>query len=97
MTTVVSERQVPAYTADEFAPKRADYCVCVFVINENGKLRKQLAAMRDHCAGVADIIIADGGSTDGSTDADALRDLGVNADTRICNGINGGELRFATL
>ena len=42
-------RQVPAFTPPS-SPKAADYCVCVFVINENGKLHKQLAAMRDHCA-----------------------------------------------
>lgn len=96
MPTVLSERQVPAHTAAEFAPKRADYGVCVFVINENGKLRKQLAAMRDHCAGVADVIIADGGSTDGSTDADALRDLGVNTLlTKTGPGKLGAQMRMA--
>ncbi|HEY3787898.1 MAG TPA: glycosyltransferase family 2 protein [Urbifossiella sp.] len=87
---------VPEFTAAEFAPKAANYCVCVFVINENGKLHKQLAAMRDHCAGRTDIIIADGGSTDGSTDHDKLQSLGVNALlTKIGPGKLGAQMRMA--
>lgn len=88
-------RQVPAFTADEFAPRRADYCVCVFVINENGKLHKQLAAMRPHAAGL-DVIVADGGSTDGSTDHEELRPLGVNTLlTKTGPGKLGAQMRMA--
>src|SRR5436309_10112136 len=72
-------REIPAYDVAEFAPKSAEYCVCVFVINENGKLHKQLAAMREQCDGVIDVIIADGGSTDDSTNHDKLKSLGINA------------------
>ena len=88
-------RQVPAYTAAEFAPRRADYCVCVFVINEAGKLHKQLAAMRPHAANL-DVVIADGGSTDGSTDHDQLRALGVNTLlTKTGPGKLGAQMRMA--
>ena len=88
-------RQVPALTAAEFAPRAADYCVCVFVINENGKLHKQLAAMLPHSAGV-DVVIADGGSTDGSTDPDKLRSLGVNTLlTKTGPGKLGAQMRMA--
>jgi glycosyltransferase involved in cell wall biosynthesis len=87
---------VPTFTAAEFAPRSAGYCVCVFVINENGKLRTQLAAMRDHCAGVADVVVADGGSTDGSTDPAALRGLGVNTLlTKTGPGKLGAQMRMA--
>jgi hypothetical protein len=90
-----SPRQTPAFTADEFAPRRADYCVCVFVINENGKLHKQLAAMREHAAHL-DIVIADGGSTDGSTDHDKLKSLGVNTLlTKTGPGKLGAQMRMA--
>jgi dolichol-phosphate mannosyltransferase len=96
MATATDARQVPAFTADEFAPKAADYCVCVFVINETGKLQKQLATMRDHCAGVADVVVADGGSTDGGTDPDTLRGLGVNTLlTKTGPGKLGAQMRMA--
>jgi hypothetical protein len=89
-------RQVPAFTTAEFAPKAADHCVCVFVINENGKLHKQLAAMREHCASVADVVVADGGSTDGSTDPDKLKSLGVNTLlTKTGPGKLGAQMRMA--
>src|SRR5262245_8231996 len=88
-------RQVPTFTAAEFAPRAADYCVCVFVINENGKLHKQLAAMQPHTANV-DVVIADGGSTDGSTDHEKLRSLGVNTLlTKTGPGKLGAQMRMA--
>lgn len=87
---------VPAYTTAEFAPKAADYCVCVFVLNEGGKLPKQLAAMRPVCRGVADVVVADGGSTDGGTDPAALRSLGVNTLlTKTGPGKLGAQMRMA--
>src|SRR5687768_7975040 len=92
---LAAPRQVPAFTAAEFAPRSADYCVCVFVINENGKLHKQLAAMREHTAGV-DVVIADGGSTDGSTDAEKVNSLGVNTLlTKTGPGKLGAQMRMA--
>lgn len=69
--------QVPTFDAHELAPRHSDYCVSVFVINENGKLHRQLERMRAVAAQI-DVVIADGGSTDGSTDLHALRSLGVN-------------------
>jgi glycosyltransferase involved in cell wall biosynthesis len=96
MSTPTDARQVPAFRAAEFARKWADYCVCVFVINEAGKLHKQLAAMRSHCDGVVDVVVADGGSTDGSTDHDTLRGLGVNTLlTKTGPGKLGAQMRMA--
>jgi hypothetical protein len=86
---------VPAFTAAEFRPKAADYCVCVFVINENGKLQKQLDTMRP-LAGDVDVVIADGGSTDGSTDHDTLQSFGVNTLlTKTGPGKLGAQMRMA--
>jgi glycosyltransferase involved in cell wall biosynthesis len=89
-------RQIPAFTAAEFAPPSCDFCVCVFVLNEDGKLQKQLAGMRDHCDGVADIVVADGSSTDGSTELNLLRSLGVNTLlTKTGPGKLGAQMRMA--
>lgn len=73
-----SNWQVPAYNVDALTPKQHDYCVCVFVINEGEKIRKQLQKMRPLIDSV-DIIIADGGSTDGSLDLEYLREQKVSA------------------
>ena len=72
--------QVPAARIDEFSAKRTRYCVCIPVINEGERLRAQLRAMSE--AGIpelADILILDGGSTDGSTEAGYLKAQGVRA------------------
>ena len=39
-------REVPAYTVRELQPRSSKYCVAVFVLNEDGKLHKQLERMR---------------------------------------------------
>jgi dolichol-phosphate mannosyltransferase len=71
-----SERQVPAHTENAFRQRASKYCICIPVINEGSKLTKQLARIADlHLD--ADVIIADGGSTDGSTDLETLRNLEV--------------------
>lgn len=88
-------RQVPAFDAHEYRPRRADYCVCVFVINENGKLHKQLEKMQPY-AEVADVVVADGGSTDGSTERSILEPLGVNTLlVRTGPGKLGAQMRMA--
>jgi dolichol-phosphate mannosyltransferase len=91
----VATGQVPTYETHEYRPKRADYCLCVFVINENGKLQKQLAKTRPY-ADAVDIVIADGGSTDGSTDRDVLEPLGVNTLlVKTGPGKLGSQMRMA--
>ena len=66
-------REVPNYSLFQFREKCFDYCVVIPVINENGRITEQLKRMIHydiHC--IADIIIADGDSTDGSTAHDLL-------------------------
>jgi len=68
--------EVPSFTVSELHEKRSRYCVCIFVINEGKKLHKQLERMRPFTRDV-DVIIADGGSTDGSVAAEVVGPLGV--------------------
>jgi len=69
---------VPDHDVVPLAPRRGRRAVCLFVINEAERLHRQLARMRlvDHGL---DVIIADGGSTDGSTDPARLAAAGVTA------------------
>lgn len=61
-----------------FAERRSDHCLVIPVLNEGERIRSQLAKIASLDAGI-DVVIADGGSTDGSVDHEALRALGVRA------------------
>jgi len=49
----------------EFFKKRHKYCICVFVLNEGDRIKKQLEKMRKYTDQI-DIIVADGDSNDNS-------------------------------
>jgi hypothetical protein len=66
----------PVFDAHEFAPRRTAYCFVVVVWNEGERLRAQLARMQERAA-LADILVADRRSDDGSTDPDFLASRGV--------------------
>jgi len=68
----------PVYEIHEFFPKRTRYCFIVVILNEGERIINQLKRMAPN-AGLADIIIADGRSTDGSTDPEFLKSQGVRA------------------
>jgi glycosyltransferase involved in cell wall biosynthesis len=70
--------QVPEFTVDEYAPRTTRHCVVIPVINEGTKFLRQVGAMAGADLG-ADIIIADGGSTDASMVNQELAMLGVRA------------------
>lgn len=70
--------EVPVFTIAEYRQKQSRYCVMVFVLNEGEKILKQLARMC-HLAKDIDIIIADGGSTDGVLIDDNLKPLNIKA------------------
>src|SRR5271155_1381952 len=74
--TTVPAWEVPSYSQAEFEPRRSAFCVGIPVINEGQKLLAQLGRMASVCAST-DVIIGDGGSTDGSTAESVLRPLGV--------------------
>ena len=68
--------QFPDFNTLELHPKKNRYAVCVFVINEGKKVQRQLSAMKPFSDRI-DIIVADGGSTDGSLEKDFLKQVDV--------------------
>lgn len=69
---------IPKHELRQFESKRHNYCVCIPVINEGEKIRKQLSKIKSF-TNIVDIIILDGGSTDGSLEDDFLKENGVRA------------------
>jgi dolichol-phosphate mannosyltransferase len=69
---------VPVHDRHVLTGKRHRYCVVVFVINEGERVRRQLAQMAT-LADVVDIIVADGGSSDGSLALDTLAPFRLRA------------------
>lgn len=70
---------VPRFECTEYAPKFKDYVVLIPIINEGERIYKELRrAKRYNVSDYADIVLCDGASTDGCTDADKLKTLNVN-------------------
>jgi dolichol-phosphate mannosyltransferase len=89
------EWEFPDFSVREFFPKKNKYAVCVFVINEGERVQKQLKQMKKF-AGQIDIIVADGGSTDGSLEADFLKTVNVRALlTKLGKGKLSAQMRMA--
>lgn len=87
--------QVPDYEISEFAKKKTKYCICIPVLNEGEKIKKELQRLLPFSK-MADIIIADWGSTDGSTDTDFLKKMGVRTLLTLKSpGRQGTQLRMA--
>lgn len=72
------EWEFPEFKAQEYRSKKNKYCVCMLVINEGEKVQKQLKAMKRYARQV-DIIVSDGGSTDGSLEDSFLKTTDVRA------------------
>lgn len=91
-----SQYGVPRFNESVFSVKAHDYALLIPVINEGERLRQELqraqAAKVDECA---DIVILDGGSTDGSADKALLMHLGVNTLlVKQDKGKQGAQLRM---
>ena len=70
--------QVPAMEAPLWLGKQHPYCVVIPVINEGARIKSLLKRMEaNRIPSIADVIIVDGGSTDGSLELDALKGVGV--------------------
>ncbi len=87
--------QIPKHKEEIFKEKSTKYCVVVPVINEGDRIQIQLQMMKDISKDI-DIIIADGGSADGSLELDFLRSCNVRALlTKQDKGKLSAQLRMA--
>lgn len=70
--------QVPAMEILLWLGKQHPHCVVIPVINEGERIKSLLKRMQtNHIHLIADIIIVDGGSTDGSLELDVLKQVGA--------------------
>lgn len=87
--------QIPEFSCDIFSEKTFSYALVIPVINEGRRIRDQLENLKRQNPFV-DVLIADGGSTDGSLDIDFLEKVGVRALlTKIGEGRLSAQLRIA--
>lgn len=95
---MIYERQkgVPRFLANEYREKCRDYVVLIPIINEGSRIHRELSrAMKAGISEWADIVICDGGSTDGCTDEATLRGLDVNTLlVKQDTGKQGAQLRM---
>ena len=95
---MVYERQpgVPRFECTEYEEKTKDYVILIPIINEGERIIKELRrACKYQVSDYADVVICDGGSTDGCTEEKRLKKLKVNTllikqDT----GKQGAQLRM---
>lgn len=87
---------VPDFECEEYADKRKKYCLLIPIINEGDRIKAELnRAKRFGISDQVDIIICDGGSSDGCTDESMLKRRGVNTLlTKVGPGKQGAQLRM---
>lgn len=95
---MVYERQagVPRFQCEEYEEKSREYVILIPIINEGQRIIKELKrAYRADVADYADIVICDGGSTDGCMEEKYLRKLKVNTLlVKQDTGRQGAQLRM---
>lgn len=87
---------VPDFKVNEYNPKSSDFVVLIPIINEGERIVNELKKAQS--AGIskfADIVICDGGSTDGCTNEAVLKSLDVNTLlVKTSAGKQGAQLRM---
>lgn len=95
---MIQEKQpgVPGFECDIFRSKQSDFIILIPIINEGNRIIHELErAQKSAIDSVADIAICDGGSTDGCTEKERLKNLGVRALlTKRDSGKQGAQLRM---
>jgi glycosyltransferase involved in cell wall biosynthesis len=89
------DRELPEHEQVVLGPRLHDYALVIPVINEGERIRSQLRRISSLSPGV-DVVIADGGSTDGSLDREFLTEANVRALlTKRGSGRLSAQLRMA--
>ncbi|WP_455089436.1 glycosyltransferase family 2 protein [Peptoanaerobacter stomatis] len=71
--------KIPKYSVKEYKKKKNRYCLCIPIINEGEKIINQLNEIKSlRISDSIDIILCDGGSTDGSTEDKIMIENDVN-------------------
>lgn len=89
--------EVPEFRLSSLKERGSDACVVIPVLNEGNRIRSLLQRMRGlGIDTIADVILVDGGSTDGSLEQDFLHSVGVRALlVKTGPGKLGAQLRCA--
>lgn len=86
---------VPAFEETRYGERQHKFALVIPVINEGSRIQTQLSAIRNSSLPV-DVIIADGGSTDGSLDSRFISSINVRAVlTKVGPGKLSSQLRVA--
>lgn len=87
---------VPDFECNEWQEKTKEYCVLIPIINEGERIKKELQRAKHYrVSDSADIVICDGGSTDGCTEERLLKSLRVNTLlVKKGSGKQGAQLRM---
>lgn len=91
----MSQWELPSFNEDVFSAKKHRYALVIPVINEGRRIQDQLKRTNDSNLPI-DVIIADGGSTDGSLESEYLINNNVRALlTKTGPGRLSAQLRMA--
>jgi len=90
-------RKIPDYRIDFWQQKTSHYCLIIPVINEGDRIRAFIRRLNQHSVPkLVDIIIVDGGTTDGSLEKDYLLDSNIRGMlTKLGAGKLSAQLRVA--
>ena len=95
---MIYEKQtgVPRFESREYADRQREYVLLIPVINEGERIKRELLRAKEaRIFDWVDIVICDGGSTDGSLEDEQLRKLEVNALlVKQDEGKQGAQLRM---
>lgn len=87
---------VPEFEATQLSEKHSEYCVLIPILNEGERIIRELTRAKEN--GIPqqyDIVICDANSTDGSTEPERLKALGVNTLlVKLGGGKQGAQLRM---